>query len=96
MPKRHSPGKRPIPYTSDTLAVSRRMVASGPDHAQLAVIHDLTWRYHNRQSQLRHYDRRTGEPIAKEAEDLRKKAERRIALLPDAGLRERLTRELYK
>ena len=95
--KTRSRGKRPAPsYTSDTLAASRRMVAPGPDHEELAVIHDLSWRYRNLQSQLRYYDRRTGEPIAKEAEVMRKEAERRIALLPDADLRERMTAHLYK
>jgi hypothetical protein len=88
--------KKPARYASETLEVSRRMIAPGPLHEERAIIHDLLSRYRHLQSTLPYYDRRTGEPIAVEAEKLRKEAWRRIELLPKGELRTNLTREMYK
>jgi hypothetical protein len=88
--------KKPTPYTSESLAVSRRMVAQGPLHEERAVIHDLVTRYRHLQSTLPYYDRKTGAPIAAEAEKLRQEAWRRIEMLPEGPLRTNLTREMYE
>jgi hypothetical protein len=88
--------KKPAAYTSESLAVSRRMIASGPLHEEHAIIYDLMTRYRHLQSTLPYYDRKTGEPIAAEAEKLRQEAWRRIELLPEGELRTNLTREMYE
>lgn len=88
--------KKLSPYTSESLAVSRRMIAPGPLHEEHAVIYDLMTRYRHLQSTLRYYDRATGKPIADEAEKLRQETWRRIEALPDGDLRTNLTREMYK
>lgn len=88
--------KKSAPYTSESLAVSRRMIASGPLHEEHAIIYDLMTRYRHLQSTLPYYDRKTGEPIAAEAEKLRQEAWRRIEMLPESPLRTNLTREMYK
>lgn len=87
--------KKQKPYTSETLAVSRRMIAAGPLHEEQATIYDLMWRYRNLQSTLPYYDRKTGAPIAAEAEKLRQEAWRRIEKLPEGELRTNLTRQMY-
>lgn len=84
------------PYTSGTLAVSRRMVAPGPLHEEQSIIYDLMTRYHHLQSTLPYYDRKTGEPIAAEAEKLRKETWQRIEALPEGKLRTNLTRKMYE
>ena len=87
--------KKLAPYTSESLAVSRRMVAPGPLHEERAIIHDLVTRYRHLQSTLPYYDRKTGAPIALEAEKLRQEAWSRIAQLPEGDLRTNLSREMY-
>lgn len=88
--------KKPAPYTSDSLAATRRMIAPGPLHEEQAIIHDLLFRYRNLQSVLRHYDRSTGATIAAEAEKLHKEAWRRIEQLPEGALRSNLSRRMYE
>jgi hypothetical protein len=88
--------RKPAPYTSSSLAVSRRMIAPGPLSEEHAIIHDLLWRWRNLQSTLPLYDRATGRPIAEEAERLRQQAWDRIEQLPAGDLRSNLTREMYK
>lgn len=88
--------KKQTPYTSESLAVSRRMVAPGPLHEERAIIRDLISRYRRLQSTLALYDRRTGAPIAAEAERLHQEAWRRIEQLPEGDLRTNLSREMYK
>jgi hypothetical protein len=88
--------KKQAPYTSTTLAVSRRMIAPGPLHEEQAIIHDLMTRYRHLQSTLPHYDRKTGAPIAAEAERLRQEAWRRIEQLPEGDLRKNLSRAMYE
>lgn len=88
--------KKKVPYASESLAISRRMVAPGPLHEERAIIHDLLTRYRHLQSTLAHYDRKTGEPIAAEAEKLRQETWRRIEALPEGDLRANLTREMYR
>ena len=87
--------KKQVPYTSESLAVSRRMIAPGPLHEEHAIIYDLMTRYRHLQSTLPYYDRRTGEPIAAEAEKLRQEAWRRIEQLPEGELRTNLSRAMY-
>ena len=94
--KKSKTSKKPAPYTSESLAVSRRMVAPGPLHEERAVIHDLLTRYQHLQSTLRYYDRGTGAPIAAEATRLHKEAWRRIEQLPEGELRTNLSRAMYK
>lgn len=94
MAARRKPSKKPAPYTSESLAVTRRLIAEGPFREERAIIHDLLWRYGHLQSTLRYVDRAEGEPIAKEAEKLRQEAWRRIEELPEGDLRTNLTREL--
>lgn len=86
--------KSAAPYTSESLAVSRRMVALGPLYEERAIIHDLIWRYGHLQGTLRYLDRSEGKPVAEEAEKLRQEAWRRIEELPEGDLRTNLTREL--
>lgn len=69
--------KKPSPYTSESLAVSRR----GPLHEERAIIYDLMSHYRHLQSTLAYYDRSTGKPIADEAEKLRQETWRRIEAL---------------
>lgn len=88
--------RKPSPYTSESLAVSRRMVAPGPLHEERAIIHDLMSRYRHLQSTLAYYDRATGAPIAAEAEKLRQETWRRIEALPEGELRANLTRSMYE
>ena len=88
--------KKQVPYASASLAVSRRMIAPGPLHEEHAIIYDLMTRYRHLQSTLPYYDRKTGEPIAAEAEKLRQEAWRRIEMLPEGPLRTNLSREMYK
>lgn len=88
--------KKQAPYASESLAVSRRMIAPGPLHEEHAVIYDLMTRYRHLQSTLPYYDRKTGAPIAAEAEKLRQEAWRRIEQLPEGELRTNLSREMYK
>ena len=87
--------KKRAPYTSESLAVSRRMIAPGPLHEEHAIIYDLMTRYRHLQSTLPYYDRKTGAPIAAEAEKLRQEAWRRIERLPEGELRTSLSREMY-
>ena len=94
MPRKKT--KKLPPYTSSTLAVSRRMIAPGPLHEEHAVIYDLMNRWHHLSSTLALYDRKTGEPIAAEAEKLRKAAWERIERLPEGTLRTNLTRQMYE
>jgi hypothetical protein len=84
--------KKSAAYWSDTIEVSRKMIAPGPHHEEHAVIYDLMHRARNREQLLPHYDRKTGEPIAQEANRLREEAQRRIEALPDGDLRRNLTR----
>jgi hypothetical protein len=84
------------PYTSESLAVSRRMIAPGPLHEEQAIIYDLMTRYRHLQSTLAYYDRGTGKPIAAEAEKLRQQAWDRIEQLPEGELRTNLTRQMYE
>ncbi len=88
--------KKQAPYASESFAVSKRMVAPGPLHEEHAIIYDLMTRYQHLQSTLRYYDRKTGAPIAAEAEHLRKETWRRIEQLPEGELRTNLSREMYK
>ena len=88
--------KKQAPYTSESLAVSRRMVAPGPHHEEHAIIRDLMTRYRHLQSTLPYYDRATGAPIAAEAERLHKETWKRIEQLPEGALRTNLSREMYK
>jgi hypothetical protein len=87
--------KKQAPYTSESLAVSRRMIAPGPLHEEHAIIYDLMTRYRHLQSTLPYVDRKTGAPIAAEAERLRQKAWRRIEQLPKGTLRTNLERRMY-
>jgi len=86
------------PYTSDTLAVSRRMVSEGPLREERAVLHDLVWRIRHRAGLLRYLDRRQGEPVAAEVAALRADAQRRAEALPasEAQLRAHYEREIWK
>lgn len=84
------------PYTSDTLAVSRRMISAGPLHEEQAIIYDLMTRFRNLESSLRYYDRATGAAIAAEAKKLRDEAWRRIEQLPKGELRTNLARRMYE
>ncbi len=88
--------KKPEPYISSTLGVSRRMIAPGPFHEEQAIIHDLLFRYRNLQSTLRYYDRTTGKPLADEADKLHAEAWRRIEQLPEGDLRRNLARKMYE
>jgi hypothetical protein len=88
--------KKQVPYTSESLAVSRRMIAPGPLHEEHAIIYDLMTRKRHLDSTLRYYDRGTGAPIAAEAARLHKEAWRRIEQLPEGDLRTNLSREMYK
>jgi len=88
--------KKSAPYTSDSLAVSRRMIAPGPLREEHAVIYDLMTRFRHLQSTLPYYDRKTGAPIATEAEKLRQEAWRRIEALPEGDLRKNLSRAMYE
>lgn len=88
--------KKSAPYTSGSLAVSRRMIAPGPLHEEQAVIYDLMTRYRHLQSTLPYYDRTTGKPIAAEAEKLRQQAWDRIEQLPEGELRANLRRRMYE
>lgn len=88
--------KKAAPYRSESLAVSRRMIAPGPLHEEHAIIYDLMTRYRHLQSTLPYYDRRTGEPFAAEAEKLRQEAWRRIERLPEGVLRTNLSRQMYE
>jgi len=87
--------KRPAPYTSDTLATSRKMVADGPLHEERAVIRDLMWRRKSLTQALPHYDRKTGKPLAEQAQKLREETQRRIDALPES-MRAWLTRENWE
>lgn len=87
--------KKSSPYTSATLAVSRRMVAPGPLHEEHAIIHGLMTRYRHLQSTLRYYDRSTGAAIADEARRLHQETWQRIEQLPEGALRTNLSREMY-
>lgn len=84
--------KKPAAYWSDTIEVSRKMIAPGPHHEEHAVIYDLMTRARSREQVLPHYDRKTGEPILQEANKLREEAQRRIDALPDGELRKILAR----
>jgi hypothetical protein len=88
--------KKPVPYTSESLAVSRRMIVPGPFHEEHAIIYDLMTRFRHLQSTLRYYDRGTGAPIAAEATRLHKEAWRRIEQLPEGELRSNLSRRMYE
>lgn len=88
--------KKSAPYTSDSLAVSRRMIAPGPLHEEQAIIYDLMTRFRHLESTLPYYDRKTGAPIAAEAEKLRQEARRRIEALPEGDLRTNLSRRMYE
>lgn len=92
----HATKKKPKPYASESLAVSRRMVAPGPLHEERSIIYDLMTRFRHLQSTLPYYDRKTGEPIAAAAETLRQETWRRIKALPQGELRTNLTREMYQ
>jgi hypothetical protein len=96
MTARKASKKKLPPYTSDSLAVSRRMIAPGPLHEEHAIIHDLMTRWRHLQSTLRYYDRTTGKPMAEEAERLRQQTWDRIEQLPAGELRTNLEREMYK
>jgi hypothetical protein len=95
-PSKKIAGKKQAAYASESLAVSRRMIAPGPLHEEQAVIFDLMTRYRHLNSSLAYYDRTTGKPIAAEAEKLRQEAWRRIEALPEGTLRTNLAREMYK
>jgi hypothetical protein len=86
--------KKAVPYTSESLAVTRRLMAPGPLLEERAIINDLIWRYGHLQGTLRYVDRSEGEAIAKESHKLRDEAWRRIQELPEGDLRTNLTREL--
>lgn len=90
--------KRAVPYTSDTLATSRKMVADGALHEARAVIYDLMWRARSREQMLPYYDRKTGKPFAEEARRFRDEAQRRIDELPVASeaLKRNLTRQNWE
>jgi len=89
--------KKQAPYTSESLEVSRRMIAPGPLYEERAIIHDLMTRYRHLQSALPYYGRsKTGEPIADEAARLHKETWNRIEQLPEGDLRTNLSREMYK
>lgn len=88
--------KKTAPYTSESLAVSRRMIAPGPLHEEHAIIYDLMTRYRHLQSSLAYYDRTTGAPIAAKAKRLHQEAWKRIEQLPEGELRTNLSREMYK
>ena len=96
MAARKKTPKKAAPYTSESLAVSRRMIAPGPLFEERAIIHDLLWRYRHLQSTLRYVDRTEGKAIAEEAAKLRDEAWRRIQELPEGDLRTNLTREMHK
>lgn len=83
---------RRAPYTSSTLATSRRMLAPGPHHEAHAIIYDLMTRASHLEATLRYYDRSTGKGIADQALALRHEAQRRIKRLPAGELRDNLTR----
>ena len=87
--------KKQTPYTSESLAVSRRMIAPGPLHDEHAIIYDLMTRYRHLQSSLRYIDRTAGSPIAAEAKKLHQETWRRIEQLPEGDLRAHLSREMY-
>ena len=95
MPRRTSRKKLP-PYTSDTLAVSRRMVGAGPHHEEQSIIYDLTWRYKNLKSTLAYYDRTQGKAIAEEANKLADEARRRIEAYPDPVVARRFMDDLFR
>lgn len=88
--------RKQAPYASESLAVSRRMIAPGPLHEEHAIIYDLMTRYRHLQSSLRYYDRKTGAPIAAEAAKLHQETWRRIEQLPEGELRANLSRRMYE
>jgi len=94
MAARRKTPKKAAPYTSESLAVTRRLMAEGPFREERAIIHDLIWRYGHLQGTLRYLDRTEGKSVAEEAEKLREEAWRRIQELPAGDLRTNLTREL--
>lgn len=98
-PKTRQPRKprkpKLAPYTSESLAVTRRMIAPHPLHEEHAIISDIMTRYRHLQSTLPYYDRTAGKPIAEEAEKLRQQAWQRVEQLPEGDLRTNLSREMY-
>lgn len=76
--------------------MTRRLIAPGPFHEEHAIILDLMTRWRSLASTLRYYDRKTGKPIAEEAERYRVQAWNRIERLPASELRSNLEREMYK
>lgn len=84
---------RKTPYSSSTLATSRRMIAEGPHHEARAIIYDLMHRAGNLESTLRYYDHAQGKAIGEQARELRSEAQRRIKRLPAGDLRDNLTRQ---
>ena len=94
MAARKKTPKKPAPYASESLAVTRRLIAEGPFREERAIIQDLLWRYGHLQGTLRYVDRTEGKSIAEEAGKLRDEAWRRIQELPEGDLRTNLTREM--
>lgn len=85
---------RRVPYTSSSLATSRKMVASGSPHYEAhAIIYDLMTRASHLEATLRYYDHAAGKQIADQALVLRNEAQRRIKRLPSGDLRDNLTRQ---
>ncbi len=78
------------PYTSSSLAVSRRMLAPNQEHfEEQAILHDIKSRYRHIQGVLPHYHRSTpaSKELAREAEDLVKEWHDRVEALPNGELK---------
>jgi len=86
---------KPAPYTSPSLAVSRRMIATHPLHEEHAIIYDIMTRKRHLDMTLKYHDRGTGKYIADEAAKLHAEAWKRIEQLPEGELRTNLEREMY-
>jgi len=87
------------PYTSDSLAVSRRMVAAGPDHERRAILHDILSRLKNRTSLRRYTDRGDpyGDKLEREIQALRADAVRRLdAMGLPSDVRQRYLDEIWR
>lgn len=82
--------KKLKPYTSSSLAASRRMLAQGQPHfEEQAILHDIQSRYRHIQGVLPHYHRSTPESkqMARESEELFADWHARVAALPEGELK---------
>jgi hypothetical protein len=74
----------------------RRKITLGDPQEERKIIQDLMARYHQLMATRRNHDRVTGKSVAREADQLRQEALRRIGRLPEGLMKEHLTRKLYE